>query len=370
MRVRIHFRFTFLSFRAKSRNLLLFPETSRDVSTPLDMTKQRAFQRALLGWYRQHGRDLPWRRTRDPYAILISEFMLQQTQVGTVLPYYQDWLRRFPGFAALARASEREALHAWQGLGYYSRARNLHTAAKIVVDRHHGRFPKSIEQMQLLPGVGKYTAHAVATFAFDQPVPVVEANTSRVLARLSNLRIPIDSASGKNRLWRYAASLVPRNSSALHNSALVDLGALVCLPRKPKCRICPVRRFCRVKNPQSLPVKRPRPGTKQLVEKHSFFIHNDKLLLAQSAKRWRGMWILPPLNLSSKRNGAIYKATFPFTNHHVMLQIFRHRERKTDNPRKCWFPFRKLKSIPIPSPHRRAIDALLGLNVSSVHAQR
>jgi A/G-specific adenine glycosylase len=296
--------------------------------------------------------------------------MLQQTQVGTALPYYRDWLRRFPDFAALSRASEREVLHAWQGLGYYSRARNLHTTAKIVVDGHRGRFPKSIEQIQLLPGVGKYTAHAVATFAFDQPVPIVEANTSRVLARLFNLRIPIDSASGQNSLWEYAASLVPRKSSVAYNSALLDLGALVCRPRKPRCGVCPVKKFCRAKNPQSLPNKRPRPETKQLVEKHSFLIRNGKLLLAQSANRWRGMWILPPLNLTSKGNGAIYKATFPFTNHRVTLQIFRQRERKIDNPRKRWFSFRKLDSIPIPSPHRRAIDALLGLNVSSVHAQR
>src|SRR2546423_6368286 len=138
MRVRIHFRFTFLSFRAKSRNLLLFPETSRDVSTPLDMTKQRAFQRALLGWYRQHGRDLPWRRTRDAYAILVSEFMLQQTQVLAVVPYYNEWLSRFPGFASLSRASENDVLHAWQGLGYYNRGRNLHSTAKAVVDKHNG----------------------------------------------------------------------------------------------------------------------------------------------------------------------------------------------------------------------------------------
>ncbi len=224
--------------------------------------------------------------------------------------------------------------------------------------------------MQLLPGVGKYTAHAVATFAFDQPVPIVEANTSRVLARLFNLRIPIDSTAGRNALWNYAAGLSPKKTSAAYNSALLDLGALVCLPRKPKCGICPVKTFCRAKNPKSLPIKRPRPGTKQFVEKHSFVIRNDKLLLAQSANRWRGMWILPPLDLGSKRNGAIYKATFPFTNHRVTLQIFRHRERKIDSSLKRWFSFRKLDSIPIPSPHRRAIDALLGLNVSSVHAQR
>jgi A/G-specific adenine glycosylase len=285
--------------------------------------------------------------------------MLQQTQVGTVLPYYRDWLRRFPDFASLAGASEREVLHAWQGLGYYSRARNLHTTAKIVVDRHRGQFPRSIEQMQLLPGIGKYTAHAVATFAFDQPVPIVEANTSRVLARLFNLRIPIDSTSGQSSLWGYASSLLPRKSSAAYNSALLDLGALVCLPRKPKCEICPVKQFCRATNPQSLPIKRPRPETKQLVEKHSFVVRNDKLLLTQSAHRWRGMWILPPLNLGPKRNGAIYKATFPFTNHRISLQVFRQGRSKIDQGCERWFPMRALESIPIPSPHRRAINDLL-----------
>ena len=142
------------------------------------------FRSALNYWYRKNGRDLPWRRTRDPYAVLVSEFMLQQTQVATVMPYYKKWLQRFPNFAALAHASEAEVLHAWQGLGYYARARNLHATAKLVVDRHRGRFPRSIEQIVQLPGVGKYTAHAIATFAFDQSVPIVEANTSRVLSRL------------------------------------------------------------------------------------------------------------------------------------------------------------------------------------------
>jgi A/G-specific adenine glycosylase len=181
--------------------------------------------------------------------------MLQQTQVGTVWPYYKKWLQRFPNFAALARASETEVLHAWQGLGYYARARNLHSTAKRVVDRHRGRFPKSIEQMEQLPGLGQYTAHAVATFAFDQSVAIVEANTSRVLSRLFDLRIPIDSTAGRNALWSRAASLVPEKSAAHYNSALLDLGALICLPRKPRCGICPVKKFCRTKNPESLPNK-------------------------------------------------------------------------------------------------------------------
>jgi A/G-specific adenine glycosylase len=140
----------------------------------------RTFHRSLLRWYHHHGRNLPWRGACDPYAILVSELMLQQTQVATVIPYYNQWLCRFPDFASLAGASENDVLHAWQGLGYYARARNLHATARAVVDRYRGRFPRLVEQMQQLPGIGKYTAHAVASFAFDQSVPIVEANTARV----------------------------------------------------------------------------------------------------------------------------------------------------------------------------------------------
>src|SRR2546423_2603501 len=192
------------------------------------MTKSKVFRRALLKWYRRHRRDPPWRHTRDPYRILVSEFMLQQTQVVTVLPYYANWLRRFPNFTTLARASQSEVLHAWQGLGYYARARNLQAAARLVKRRHRGRFPTSIDEMRMLPGVGKYTAHAVATFAFDQTVPIVEANSARVLARLFDIRSAIDSTGGQTKLWNYAALLVPKKKSAIYNSALLDLGALVC----------------------------------------------------------------------------------------------------------------------------------------------
>jgi A/G-specific adenine glycosylase len=321
--------------------------------------KNASFRQALLRWYRKNSRDLPWRRTREPYPILVSEVMLQQTQVATVLPYYKEWSRRFPNFTTLARASETQVLHAWQGLGYYARARNLHATARVVVDRHRGRFPKSIEQMRQLPGIGKYTAHAVATFAFDQAVPIVEANTSRVLARLFDLRIPFDSTAGRKRLWNYAAALVPKKSAANYNSALIDLGALICLPRNPKCRVCPVKRFCRTEKPASLPIKRLRAATKRLIEKHALILHRNKLLLEKSSARWRGMWILPSLNGNSKTSRAIYKAHFPFTNHRVTLRVFRQRARKIDNRHERWFPIDKLDSIPIPSPHRRAITALL-----------
>jgi A/G-specific adenine glycosylase len=326
------------------------------------MTNQEAFRRSLLRWYRKSGRDLPWRRTRDPYVVLVSEMMLQQTQVAAVLPYYRRWLERFPDFKSLARASENDVLVAWQGLGYYRRARNLRATAKLVSDRYGGRFPASMERMRQLPGIGRYTAHAVACFAFDQPVPIVEANTARVLARLFDMRISMDEAAGRRALWNHAASLLPKASAHHYNSALIDLGALVCLPR-PRCGICPVKRFCSAAHPETLPVRKTRPRLKRLVEDHAFVLRENRILLQQAHRRWRGMWILPPLKLNgSKRSdlgGPIHTAVFPFTHHRVTLRAFPQRLGKTRDPRQRWFPISALDSIPMPSPHRRALTTLL-----------
>ena len=323
----------------------------------------RCFHRLLRNWFDRHGRNLPWRQTRDPYRILVSEFMLQQTQVTTVIPYYRRWFRRFPNFASLAAASENDVLHAWQGLGYYSRARNLHATAKAVQDRHRGEFPREIDLINALPGVGPYTANAVATFAFDQGVPIVEANTARVLARLFNSYKRIDSSRGRELLWYRAAGLVPKRSARIYNSALMDLGALVCLPR-PKCGICPVKRFCRAKNPAMLPRKKSRPSPTLLTEDHAFVLQNDKILLEQASTRWRGMWILPIAKPKGDR--PIYQGTFPFTHHRVTLQIFSQRPRKIDRRKQRWVPIGELDSIPIPSPHRRAIvDLVRALRANS-----
>ena len=203
--------------------------------------------------------------------------------------------RRFPDFGSLARASENEVLHAWQGLGYYARARNLHATAKTVMDRHGGNFPRGIEQMRQLSGVGKYTAHAVASFAFNQSVPIVEANTGRVVARLFNLRQSIDSNPGRRMVWQHAASLLPKSDAATFNSALLDLGALICVARKPKCNVCAVKDFCRAKNPAVLPIRKSRLETKRLIEAYALIVRGGRILLEQSRHRWRGMWILPPL---------------------------------------------------------------------------
>lgn len=320
---------------------------------------RRLFRRRLLSWYSRSGRDLPWRRTRDPYAILVSELMLQQTQVASVLPYYSAWLRRFPDFATLATAPEQEVLHAWQGLGYYARARNLHAAAKAVVTQCDGELPRTRDEMRNLPGIGRYTANAVATFAFDRAVPIVEANTARCLSRIANLQVRIDSAEGQAKLWQYAADLLPRQSAGRYNSALTDLGALICVSGQPNCTACPVRTFCRAAEPAKLPLKKRRAATEKLVEHHRFALRADRVLLEQSQDRWRGMWILP--RIATRPTAApVYSAEFPFTNHRVTLEVFDDERLHSGQCLQRWFTLDELARVPLPSPHQRALTHLIG----------
>jgi A/G-specific adenine glycosylase len=287
--------------------------------------------------------------------------MLQQTQVATVVPYYDEWMRRFPDFAALAAASEHEVLHAWEGLGYYARARNLRATAQAIMEKHGGRFPKSLDAIRDLPGVGRYTANAVATFAFNQSVPIVEANIARLLARLSNLQIPIDTSRGREALWQRAGELLPKRAARLHNSALMDLGALVCGTR-PNCVVCPVRNLCRAENPSTLPHKRARPSIRLRTEHHGFSVRRGRVLLEQSQDRWRGMWMLPRLAKAPANHKPVHISEFPFTNHRITLAVFP--QGATGRGQKSfhrWFPIDGLAAIPLPSPHRRALETLLSI---------
>ncbi len=278
-----------------------------------------------------------------------------------MIPYYRKWLSRFPDFRSLARASENDVLLEWQGLGYYARARALRATAKAVVHNHRGRFPESIEKMQRLPGIGKYTAHAVASFAFNQPVPIVEANTTRVLTRLFNYRQSVDLASGRNAIWQYASELLPNSGARTFNSTLLDLGALICVANDPKCHLCPVRPFCRAKNPAVLPAKKSRGKTKRLVETHALIVNRRRILLERSLNRWHGMWILPAVKPggfegSGFRAPPAYRSVFPFTNHRITLAVYRRSAPKRIDPRQRWF--RSIKNVAMPSPHRRAAKAL------------
>ncbi|HZW87811.1 MAG TPA: A/G-specific adenine glycosylase, partial [Myxococcaceae bacterium] len=198
----------------------------------------------MLRWYDVQARDLPWRRTRDAYAIWVSEVMLQQTQVSVVLPYWTAFLARFPDVAALARASLDEVLAAWRGLGYYARARNLHRAARAVVERHGGRLPDDVEAMRALPGFGRYTVGAVASIAFGRAVPLVDGNVARVLARLFGVEGATGDAAREKHLWALAEALVEGERPGDWNQALMELGATVCRFEQPTCLLCPLRSRC------------------------------------------------------------------------------------------------------------------------------
>jgi len=201
-------------------------------------------QRSLLRWYARHKRDLPWRKTQDPYWTLVSEFMLQQTRVETVLPYFERFLKRFPTLKVLARASLQEVLKVWAGLGYYARARNLHAAARILQEDHAGKIPSVKKTLLSLPGFGSYTAGAVASLAFNKPSAALDGNVTRLLTRLFDLPGKAPTASRRRILERAAEDLIPPNRALDFNQALMDLGALICLPLRPRCPVCPVKRFC------------------------------------------------------------------------------------------------------------------------------
>jgi A/G-specific adenine glycosylase len=336
-------------------------------TAPHSTAEISSFRRNLLRWYGRHGRDLPWRRTRDPYAVLVSEIMLQQTQVATVIPYYNEWLRRFPDFRVLAHASESEVLHAWQGLGYYSRARNLHAAAARISRDHKGQCPATVIELAALPGIGRYTSNAILTFAFDRPVPIVEANIVRLLARMFSISASIDTTPGREAIWNHAARLVPPRRARDFNSALMDLGATICLPRAPQCGICPAKPFCRATNPLRLPRKKPRPALKKVTERHLLTMQCGRVLLQHCQKRWRGMWMLPEWNGRAKKSPPLHISTFPFTHHQVTLEIFSGSAREiSSGGKEKWFSVAALDSIPVPSPHRRALVALLKKKVAAL----
>ena len=205
-------------------------------------TTIRAFQRRLIAWYNKHGRDLPWRRTRDPYAILVSEVMLQQTQVSRAMLYYERFLERYPTVEELAHADEEEVRETWEGLGYYRRARNLQRASQAIVERHEGQFPETHEELTALPGIGDYTAGAVRSFAFHHDAAILDTNAARVLTRL----FALSREQQTNRfLWDVAHQVTPTGQAYVFNQAIMDLGATICTARTPRCSVCPVRVVCR-----------------------------------------------------------------------------------------------------------------------------
>lgn len=259
----------------------------------------RAIGRALLSWYSAHRRELPWRKSLDPYAVWVSEMMLQQTQVATVIPYFERWMQRFPNVASLASAAESEVLHAWQGLGYYSRARNLQRAAAQMVAEHAGRVPDTVETLRALPGIGPYSAGAIASIAYGKTEPLVDGNVIRVLTRVFALRGDPNRAPLKTAIWQHARALIPAEAPGDFNQALMELGATVCTPRAPRCSACPLAAHCQAAQlglVELLPELPPRAKPTPVHMVATIATHGGRVLvgkLKSDAPRWAGMWQFP-----------------------------------------------------------------------------
>ncbi len=271
-----------------------------------DESWKRRFRRQLRQWFRRNARDLPWRRTSDPYHIWVSEIMLQQTQVATVVPYFTRFLQAFPTITELADADESLVLRHWEGLGYYRRARQLHRAARVIVAEHDGRFPRDAQAIRSLPGIGRYTAGAIASIAWNGREPILEANTIRLFCRLLAYGGDPSQSASQRVLWDFSSSLLPRRNAGDFNQALMELGSEICTPRAPNCGQCPVRQLCPTRA-AGLQDQIPRPKRKtqyeDICEAALVVRRGAKILLRRCGpdERWAGLWDFP---------------RFPVTIHH------------------------------------------------------
>lgn len=270
-------------------------ENSEPLFEPYDSSALTQFRRRLKSWYAKRARDLPWRNIGESYRVWISEIMLQQTTVATVVPYFERFITRFPSIHELARAEQDEVLRHWEGLGYYSRARNIHKTAKLLVEQSDGEFPQTTDELTALPGIGRYTAGAIMSFAFDRPGAIVEANTLRLYSRLLCLEENPRATRGQKALWAFAEHLLPRKKIGPFNQSLMDLGATVCTPNDPNCPECPLLPHCRAAKTErqhEIPMAAQKPEISSVIEVSVAIRHEDHFLLRRypEGQRWAGLW--------------------------------------------------------------------------------
>ncbi|MDX2197614.1 MAG: A/G-specific adenine glycosylase [Phycisphaerae bacterium] len=379
----------------KPRRVVARPDTN--AVEHLSSAELTTLRRALLRWFRTVKRDLPWRRTRDPYQIWLSEIMLQQTRVEAVVPYFERFTREFPTLAALAAAPEQSVLKLWAGLGYYSRARNLHRAAREVVQRHNGEIPTSANELLKLPGVGRYTAAAIASIAFDEPAAVLDGNVKRVLARLFALDEPINDGAVVRRLWQLAESLLSRRSPGDFNQAMMELGATVCVPRGPRCMLCPIRKHCAAAQ-QGIAHKLPVLSAKRapvVVTRACIALRNDQgeWLVAQRSGRGLlgGLWEFPTVEVPEAIDEVALEFAWhseygvrpqqlrdcgevrhQFTHRDLTLRVLfgevlgRPTPRLTSHAAFRWVSLEELESLPLAKLERKVLTLLAGFSNAAV----
>jgi A/G-specific adenine glycosylase len=311
----------------------------------------------LAAWYQRSKRDLPWRRTADPYAITVSELMLQQTQVVTVIPYYERWLQQFPTWQALAGADETAVIKAWEGLGYYRRARNLQALAKAVVARG-GAMPRDEESLLALPGIGPYTAAAIGSISFGLPLAVLDGNVMRVLTRLLALSDDIVRPQTRVKLQRIADAFLDRRDPADHNQAIMELGATVCLPRKPMCLICPLNADCVGRDrAEEFPVKSRIASTKRtevvaiLKSGQSFYCEQ-----VEEGKPWHGLWRFPDFDPARMEMGeVIAQLKYGITRYAVTMQAVSAKWKSRTKITGRYLTVKEMEALAFAAPHRKLI---------------
>lgn len=352
--------------------------------------------RRLRPWFRRHQRDLPWRHDRDPYRIWVSEVMLQQTQVATVIPYFERFLRAFPTLADLAAAQEQNVLRLWEGLGYYRRARDLLRAARAIVADHEGRFPDDPAILETLPGLGRYTCNAVLSQAFDRRLPILEANSQRVLSRLFGRTEDPRQGPARRWLWQAAEAILPQRDIGAFNQALMELGALVCTPTAPRCSACPLAACCiarQLGQQESIPARSQAPEIQRIQEAAIVVRRGAKVLLVQrppGAGRWAGLWEFPhgPVadgetaeaaaarllqkltGLQAKIGPELLTIRHGVTRYHITLTCFEAEHaagafQSAFYVAGRWLSLASLAAYPVSSPQRRLARFLL-----SPHRQR
>lgn len=331
------------------------------------MGRKEGFRNALVAWFEAEGKDYPWRRTRDPYAVLVSEVMLQQTRISTVLDrgFYDGFLKRFPTVGDLAVAGDEVLLKAWEGLGYYRRVRMLRDTAKAVVEKYGGVFPEEEAALLALPGVGRYTVGALRAFAFELPAVLVDGNVVRVLARVLNDRGDVHSTQGMKRMWEAAAELADDERPRAYHSALMELGQSHCRRQSPGCLRCPVADFCATRDPDDVPVRKARAETEE-AEEYALWVRDGRgrvLLHQERGSRRTGLWKLPlrtadELGLMRE----MLSFTYSITRYRVRLRVYdggvltqEGGMREGDE----WIAMEDIAGLAMGAPFRRAVDCLL-----------
>ncbi|SDK92556.1 A/G-specific adenine glycosylase [Natronincola ferrireducens] len=361
-------------------------KTTYEIAEVLNPTKVKALQEQLIDWYEKNHRKLPWRTTTNPYYIWISEIMLQQTRVDTVIDYYNRFVEKFPTIKDLASAEEEVVLKAWEGLGYYSRAKRIHQTAKILIEKYEGQMPQTYDEIRKLPGIGPYTAGAVASIAFHQAVPAVDGNVMRVFSRVFYIKEDITLNTTKKVMEEVGEKVVSRKNPSYFNQGLMELGALICTPTSPKCLICPLFQLCRARElglQKELPLKQKKPKPKEIVMEMALLYKGEKILIMKRPPEGLlgDLWGLPTVEKEENLEGGksikleleetyglkadnisyIFEKNHVFTHIKWRMQLYRMdliEEKEIDYPSIQWVNRQQLKDYPLPTAFKKLIPSI------------